>query len=499
MASGFIGFLGGKPGKHALIGRAAWWTPLRVLVAVSGFFLTLGYLQKGQCVRTGHGQGGPFIDWSGRRQYTSACYNDTISLYHSHKLDEQLFPYLNSWQGSDGAVRYMEYPVLSGLFQWMNAVIAHFIYDLFKPLGMDQVPEGAVYFAVNCIVLGAAWMVAVAIMVKLTGNRPWDTLLMAASPLVLVHAFTNFDLLSVLPAVAAIALWAHRRPALAGVMIGLGISAKLWPAFIGGAIILLCLRNRLWMPLARMLSGMFITLAAVNLPIYLMSPQGWGEFFRLNSQRGWEGSTIYAVLAHLTGSQAWDGNSPSKAVDGVQTLNLITFALLVVCLLALAWLVVFKAPRTPQVGEVAFLALLAFMITNKVWSPQYSIWLVPLLVLALPKWRLVFGWAALETVYWYVRMWQFLPSGQQAPEWLADSMTVIRLGLLIFMAVLVIRRMLAKDREVAVDGSAGEGDFEKSVASVDNEENQSKREQARKSASEHEGQAVGTARKVQRS
>ena len=100
----------------------------------------------------------------------------------------------------------------------------------------------------NCIVLGAAWMVAVAIMVKLTGSRPWDTLLMAASPLVIVHAFTNFDLLSVLPAVAAIALWAHRRPALAGVMIGLGISAKLWPAFIG-AIILLCLRNRLWMPL----------------------------------------------------------------------------------------------------------------------------------------------------------------------------------------------------------------------------------------------------------
>ena len=140
MASGFIGFLGGKPGKHALIGRAAWWTPLRVLVAVSGFFLTLGYLQRGSACALGMGREPSSI--GGRRQYTSACYNDTISLYHSHKLDEQLFPYLNSWQGSDGAVRYMEYPVLSGLFQWMNAVIAHFIYDLFKPLGMDQVPEG---------------------------------------------------------------------------------------------------------------------------------------------------------------------------------------------------------------------------------------------------------------------------------------------------------------------------------------------------------------------
>lgn len=508
MAAGFVDFLGGKPGQHALIGRVSWWTPLRVIVAISGIFLTLGYLQKGQCVRTGHGQAGPFIDWSGHRQYTSACYNDTISLYHSHKLNEQLFPYLNSWQGSDGAVRYMEYPVLSGLFQWMNSVIAHFIYGLFSPFGMKDVPEGAVYFAVNCIVLGAAWMAAVAIMVRLTGNRPWDTLLMAASPLVIVHAFTNFDLLSVLPAVAALALWAHRRPALAGIMIGLGISAKLWPAFIGGAIILLCLRNRAWGPLVRMLSGMFITLAIVNLPIYLMAPKGWSEFFRLNSQRGWEGSTIYAVIAHITGDRSWDGNSPSAAVNGVETFNMITFALMAVLLIALAWLVIFKAPQTPRLGQVAFLALLAFMITNKVWSPQYSIWLVPLLVLALPKWRLVFGWAALETVYWYVRMWQFLPVGKQAPEWLADSMTVIRLGLLVFMAVLVVRQMLGKDPDpvreasevtvAAEGGRAGQDDFEEEVASVDNGESRGHRNQASEASNEDERPARGTARKVQR-
>ena len=445
MASGFVNFLGGKPGKHALIGRASWWTPLRVLVAISGFSLTLGYLQKGQCVRTGRGQSGPFIDWSGHRQYTSACYNDTISLYHSHRLDELVFPYLNSWTSSDGSERFMEYPVLSGVFQWLNAVIARFLYNLLQPLGIAGVPEASVYFAVNCFFLAIAWMIAVAIMVRLTGNRPWDTLVMAASPLVIVHAFTNFDLLSVLPAVAAIALWAHRRPALAGAAIGLGISVKLWPAFIGGAIILLCLRERSWMAMARMLSGMFITLAVVNLPVYLLAPEGWGEFFRLNSQRGWEGSTVYAVLAHITGNRDWDGNSPSAAVAGVGTLNLITFFLLVACLVALAWLVIFEAPRTPRLTQVAFLALLAFMITNKVWSPQYSIWLVPLLVLALPRWRLVFGWTALEAVYWYVRMWQFLPAGKQAPEWLADSMTVIRLALLVTMAVMVIRQMLSKD------------------------------------------------------
>lgn len=104
---------------------------------------------------------------------------------------------------------------------------------------------------------------------------------------------------------------------------------------------------------------------------------------------------------------------------------------------------------------MAFLATLAFMITNKVWSPQYSIWLVPLLVLALPRWRLVFGWAALEAVYWYLRMWQFLPSNQAAPNWLVDSVTVLRLALLVYMAVLVIRQIMGRIPDPVRDAHAG--------------------------------------------
>ena len=104
---------------------------------------------------------------------------------------------------------------------------------------------------------------------------------------------------------------------------------------------------------------------------------------------------------------------------------------------------------------MAFLATLAFMITNKVWSPQYSIWLVPLLVLALPRWRLVFGWAALETVYWYLRMWQFLPANQAAPHWLVDTVTIVRLGLLVFMAVLVIRQIMGRSPDPIREAHGG--------------------------------------------
>lgn len=443
-AHSFIDFLGGSVHRHGLIGHSRL-TPVRVLIAVAGFFLSLGWLQKANCARTSISSGGPYIDWSGRRQYTSACYNDTITLYGSRGLDTGAFPYLHSWQDGD-LTRYMEYPVVTGVYQWFTAQVAFRVHDVWDFLHLPTVAPASVYYAVSCVFLAACWMTAVGLMAELTGNRVWDTVLMAASPLVIVHAFTNFDLLSILPAIAALTLWKNRRPGWAGVAIGIGIAAKLWPAFVGGALILLLLRQRQWRTLGTFVTTTGVTWSAIDLPIYLLSPDGWGEFFRLNSVRGWEGSTIYAVIAHLSGNDAWNGISPSKPVEGVEALNLLSTMLMVAALVAIAVLVM-RAPQTPRVGQIVYLAVLAFMVTNKVWSPQYSIWLVPLLVLVLPRWRLVLGWAAFETVYFYVRMWQFLPAGEAAPDWLADTMTVIRLGWLLAIAVIVACQIMTPDQD----------------------------------------------------
>lgn len=442
MARGFADFLGGAPGAHAVIGRANFWTPLRVMLALSAAFLSLGWMQKANCLRTGIGADGPFANWGGSRQYTSACYSDIIVLYQGRGFDQLGAPYSYSWQ-DDGLTRYLEYPVVTGLFQWLMAAITKPVTAAWEALPLPQAAPSSLNFGVTAVFLAACWMASCAIVARLAGNRTWDTVLMAASPLAIVHAFTNYETLSILFAVGCLALWAHNRPGWAGVVGGLGVAAKLWPAFVIGALILLCLRARTWKALVRLVAGTLGAWAAINLPIVLTQPQAWGEFFRLNSSRGWEGSTIYAVIAHLTGQEAWNGTTPSRVIEGVGTLNIITFVLLVVCLCGLAG-VVFTARQQPRVAQVAFLAVLAFMITNKVWSPQYSLWLVPLLVLALPRWRLVMSWAALEAVYWYLRMWTFLPAEHAAPDWLVDTVTLIRLGLLVAMAVIVIRQMLGR-------------------------------------------------------
>ena len=435
--------------RHAVAPR---WNPQLAILATAGFFLILGWLQKAPCLRGNvNAEGQAHLDWSGRPQYTAACYSDQIPLFGGRGLDTLTVPYFQSIT-TDGVERWMEYPVLSGFYQFLAAALARPVHAAWDSLGLPPVPASVVFFAVSSIGLALCWLIGVALLTRLTGARTWDAMLMAASPLVIVHAFTNFDLLSIVFAVGCLAAWANHKPLLAGVLGGLGVAAKLWPAFILGALLLLCLKTRAWRELGRMLGGAIGSWALLNAPVMIAAPRGWGEFFRLNSVRGYEGSTIYAVIAHITGREAWDGGSPSKAIEGVETLNYITTGLLLVALVALGWFVVFYLKTTPRVAQVAFLAVLAFLLTNKVWSPQYSIWLVPLIALALPRWRLYFIWATIEAGYWYLRMWQFLPAEEAAPNWLVDSVTVLRLGLLIAMAVIVIRDMLQTDGRLTAPG-----------------------------------------------
>ena len=44
-------------------------------------------------------------------------------------------------------------------------------------------------------------------------------------------------------------------------------------------------------------------------------------------------------------------------------------------------------PTTPRLAQLGFLIVAGFLLVNKVYSPQYVLWLLPLAVLARPRWR----------------------------------------------------------------------------------------------------------------
>ena len=132
--------------------------------------------------------------------------------------------------------------------------------------------------------------------------------------------------------------------------------------------------------------------------------------------------SLWFVVSYFTGWPGFDGEL--AAGETPTLLNAVVAALYVAVGIGLV-LLVRRAPRPPRLASLAFLLVAAFLLVNKVWSPQYSLWLVPLAVLALPRWRLLLAWMTLDALLWVPRMYYYLgppqracrPTGSSARPW----------------------------------------------------------------------------------
>ena len=72
-----------------------------------------------------------------------------------------------------------------------------------------------------------------------------------------------------------------------------------------------------------------------------------------------------------------------------------------------------RAPETPRLAQLGFLVVAGFLLVNKVYSPQYALWLLPLAALARPRWRDQLIWQSGEVLY-FAAVWWYL-GGYLAP------------------------------------------------------------------------------------
>src|SRR3954468_16723460 len=217
--------VGGPWGRHAVVGRALFWTPLRVCLLFATLVLALAWIKNEPC-STG--------DWSGFRQYTHLCYSDEVPLFGAYGLDHGDTPYLDS---------RVEYPVLTGGLIAAAAALARVYDSAAGAIGL--LPDGPpvqTYTVVTCLLLSFFALLTLRAVLGLSGRRPWDAAMPGLSPLLLFQAFTNWDLFAVALTTYGLWAWSRRRPAVAGVLLGLGIAAKLYPLLLLGALFLLCLR-----------------------------------------------------------------------------------------------------------------------------------------------------------------------------------------------------------------------------------------------------------------
>lgn len=436
--------IGGPLGRYAIVGRQRWWTPLQVLIIVGLTFFALGFLSKANCLQGTVVDGVATLNWSGNRQYMSACYTDIVPLYTGRGLNLPGNPYAYSWvEGQQ--TRYMEYPVLTGLFQGLMGWLARTTYPLANALPGVLV-EATWYFILTAVVFSGLWVLVIRYTAELAGNRMWDVVLVAASPLVIVHALTNWDIPSILAAVLALVATRRGHPAWAGFWIGIGTALKLWPLFLLGALLVVAYRRRVLTSFCRTTIVGALVWAACNLPIFLAYPQAWGEFNRLNSTRPAEWTTGYQIITRLTGLEF----TPQQ----LNAASLVLFASACVGIAVMGA----RARRVPRVAEVFFLIVAAFVLLNKVWSPQYSLWLVVPAVLALPRWRLLWAWMSVELLVWPATM-IFIGAepGRGLPHELFDALLLSRDGLLLAIVAGVLLQLWGK-REDPVAAAHGGAD-----------------------------------------
>ena len=473
LVGGLSEIVGGPVGRHALIGRQRFLTPLRVMFMIALVALALGWTTKSPCLQS-VGDGGPdqkVANWAGQRAYFELCYSDTVPLYGAELLSEGKFPYKSSWRETDAtgkqriqydgtpAVRYMEYPVLTGVYQYTAMALAKTYTAVTKTVAaVPVVAEVVMFFDIAAVGLALAWLVTVWAAAGLSGRRVWDAALVAGSPILIFQAFTNFDALATAFATAAMLAWARRRPVLAGVLIGLGISAKLYPLLLLGPLLVLGLRTSRLGDFTRTALAAGLAWFAVNLPVMLMYPRGWSEFFRLNARRGDDMDSLYNVIKSFTG---WRGFDPDLGFWQPPTvLNTVVAVLFVLCCAAIAYIGL-TAPVRPRVAQLAFLVVAAFLLTNKVWSPQFSLWLVPLAVLALPHRRILLAWMTIDALVWVPRMlYLYGEQNKGLPQQWFTTTVLLRDVAVMVLCALVIRQIYRPELDLVrwhgrVDDPAG--------------------------------------------
>lgn len=436
--AGLSQLIGGPIGDHAAR-RERFWSAGRIVLALTCLTLALHWVQKSPCRNP--------ANWVDLQQYTRFCYSDVIALYSAEGgLSVGGLPYLDY---------PLEYPVLTGVLMALIGVPVHRL-----GLANPTLNQHTWFYDGTALALAIMAVASVAMMLSLRRRRPWDVAMFALAPALLVTATVNWDLLAVVLAVGGLFAWARRRPGLAGVLLGLGTAAKLWPGFLLIPLVFLGLRTGRHRPAWTAVGAGVAAWVAVNVPVmlgdYLRNGDldNWSRFLRLNTERAIDWGTFWYVGRYLEG-RWFSGQSGDQGLFQWLSwhvdphLNLLSYALFALACVGIGYLAL-RAPRPPRVAALGFLTVAAFLLFAKVWSQQFVLWLLPLAVLARPRWGAFLAWQAAEIGYFLAFYGQLiLQSGRTImTEGVFILAASLRWGTVAALCVLVIRDILRPGEDV---------------------------------------------------
>lgn len=377
---------------------------------------------------------------------TAQCYSDIPLFYVGRGLAADI-----GWFGGlPPGFGDLEYPPLINLFIEATAKATHLVMGipseaLTERAGMSAaeiyVQAGMAAEERTFFILSAAGLLAAALVaVYAAGRAEWSvgstTTWLMAAPLIVLTFAVNWDLPAIAFAVLAVIAWDRRRWPWFGALVALGTATKLFPLVLLAAAYTLLTRDRQWRSAAKATVGFAAVWLTVNLPLFLTDREGWSTFWVSNSERSAYFGSLWMSLRML-GVPTTSQQLSLVLAGGV----LVTWC----ALTAATWLRILR----PTLLELATALMLVFFMVGKVYSPQYSLW-VMLAVLATVSARWLVGAVAVAETFHYVATWLYI-RGITTPEAGIDKTYLVSIALRLVGEGLVVLYILWITWRRAVD------------------------------------------------
>jgi uncharacterized membrane protein len=292
----------------------------------------------------------------------------------------------------EGALPYrdftFEYPPLAALF----FLLPRFITDQYLTYSLLYHGEVLIF------ILAGLW-VTFNIACRL-GKSPWKLLsvytlaVLAIGPII----GEQFDIYPAVFTLLALYYFWIGKTKTSWVFLALGTMVKLYPVFIAPVFLFCYFRNRQNTRIWQGILSFGITCLIVASPFLILSPLSLANLANYHATRGLQLESLYSAwllalnkLGLISVSLDFKAGSVNVLSSASPFLAGISSYLMITALLIVYWFIFRQIKpgksQFSRLGSYVFLIILTLLIFSKILSPQYLIWLLPLMPLLFVSWR----------------------------------------------------------------------------------------------------------------
>ena len=260
-------------------------------------------------------------------------------------------------------------------------------------------------FASQILIFDLIGLLILTDMAKRLGYSLWITLAISTIALVVSGPLITerFDLIPAILVLCALYSFSRGWNTASWITLGIATMIKTYPIVIVPLFALYLLKQKNYSSLVKGTLTFGFTLLVIIVPCLCLSPEGFYESYSYHAERGLQIESTYASVLllgntlGLTGGEirfdhaAW--HMDTSLADSLADASLPIMAIILTMVYAIyAMQKQVETERSAHSRLISYflLAILAFMVTSKVLSPQYIIWIYPLIPLIAGQWRIVY-------------------------------------------------------------------------------------------------------------